>query len=89
MTLDPETLQALIRVEVAAQLAATRGQLPTAGTLGTTEAMALLGYADRKAFLVHARKHGLPYQRLSARKFRWSAAAIHAHQARRTVGKAA
>lgn len=81
-----DEIKSFIRDEVAAQLAAKQGIQPT-GELSTTQAMAALGYTDRSSFLNYARKHGIAYQRLSARKFRWSAASIHAHKTRRTVGK--
>lgn len=79
-------LKHMIRLEVAHQLTEA-GQIPTSGTCSTTQAMALLHYRDRKSFLAYARLHGLPFERLSARKFRWYVAAIHAHKTRRTVGK--
>ena len=87
--MTPAEIEALIDRKVAAALAAQTATGPLSGHISTTAAMRLLGYKCRRSFLHYARTHALPHERLHNLRFRWDAAALHAHKRRRTVGKLA
>jgi predicted DNA-binding transcriptional regulator AlpA len=64
---------------------------PLSGTrlLTTSEIMGLTGHNDRSAFHQWARRAGLPFIKLSARKIVYEESAVRAWLNRRTVGGAA
>jgi hypothetical protein len=55
-------------------------------TINTNTAMGIMGYKDKNSFLTAARKNGVFFIRLNARKFCWSESAINAWKREKGVG---
>lgn len=81
---DPEAIARRV-VELLGSRIPTIAEMPP--TLSTTEAMRVLGYHQRTHFMAMVRRNGIPFERISSRKFLFSARDIEKFRQRRRVGR--